>query len=233
MTNYPLPHLPISAWAEDDRPREKLMLKGAPALSNAELLAILIGSGSRNESAVNLARRILEQYQHNLNDLGRTSLADLTAFKGIGQAKAITLLAAMEVGRRRQHMEARTLPAIRHSEDAFRLLQPMVADLDHEQFWLILLNRAHQVLQFEQVSAGGVSGTVVDPKIIFRKALHGQASSLILCHNHPSGNTKPSPADLEITRKLKQAGQHLEIPVVDHLIVTHRGYFSFADEGLM
>ncbi len=233
MATYPSNHLPISAWAEDDRPREKLLLKGASALSDAELLAILIGSGSRNESAVNLARRILDEYQHNLNDLGRASLANLMGFKGIGQAKAITLLAAMEVGRRRQHKEARSLSAIRNSEDAYQLLRAKVADLDHEQFWLILLNRAHQVMHLEQVSAGGISGTVVDPKIIFRRALHGQASSLILCHNHPSGNTRPSPADLEITKKLKLAGQHLEIPVVDHLIVTHRGYFSFADEGLL
>ncbi|MCF8237550.1 MAG: DNA repair protein RadC [Saprospiraceae bacterium] len=233
MASYSTPHLPISAWAEDDRPREKLLLKGASTLSDAELLAILIGSGSRNESAVNLTRRILEQYQHNLNDLGRASLADLTAFKGIGQAKAITLLAAMEVGRRRQHKEARALPSIGKSDDAYQLLRAKVADLDHEQFWLILLNRGHQVLHLEQVSAGGVSGTVVDPKIIFRRALHGQASSIILCHNHPSGNTRPSPSDLEITKKLKLAGQQLEIPVIDHLIVTHRGYFSFADEGLL
>lgn len=233
MASYPERHLPISAWAEDDRPREKLLLKSAAVLSDAELLAILLGSGSRNESAVGLARRILDQYQHNLNDLGRTTIPDLMKFKGIGEAKAITLLAAMELGRRRQHKEARSLPSIRNSEDAYRLLQPLVADLDHEQFWLILLNRAHQVMHLEQVSAGGVSGTVVDPKIIFRHALNALASSIILCHNHPSGNTRPSPSDLEITKRLKQAGQQLEIPVVDHLIVTHRGYYSFADEGIL
>lgn len=233
MASYSERHLPISAWAEDDRPREKLLLKSASALSDAELIAILLGSGSRNESAVGLARRILDHYQQNLNDLGRTSIADLKTFKGIGEAKAITLMAAMELGRRRQHKEARSLPAIRNSGDAYQLLQPIVADLDHEQFWIILLNRAHQVMNLEQVSAGGVAGTVVDPKIIFRRALHGQASSIILCHNHPSGNLKPSPSDLDITKRLKLAGQQLEIPVVDHLIVTHRGFYSFADEGLL
>lgn len=233
MASYPDRHLPISAWAEDDRPREKLLSKSASALSDAELIAILLGSGSRNESAVGLARRILDQYQHNLNDLGRTTIAELKTFKGIGEAKAITLMAAMELGRRRQYKEARSLPAIRNSADAYQLLQPMVADLDHEQFWIILLNRAHQVINLEQVSSGGVSGTVVDPKIIFRRALHGQASSIILCHNHPSGNLKPSPSDLEITKRLKLAGQQLEILVVDHLIVTHRGFYSFADEGLL
>lgn len=233
MGKYPEHKLPIKSWADDDKPREKLLSKGAEALSDAELIAILFGSGSREESAVALSQRILRQYDNNVNDLGRVSLDELIRFKGIGPAKAITLLAALELGRRRQHTEAKALPIIGSSQDAFHILQPLVADLDHEQFYILFLNRANKVMGHDRVSAGGVSGTVVDPKIIFRKALSAKASGIILCHNHPSGNLKPSQADRDITHKLFAAGKHLEINVIDHLIITHSGYFSFADEGIL
>lgn len=233
MATYPTPSLPIKAWAEDDRPREKLLLKGAHSLSDAELIAILLGSGSRDESALALAQRLLRHFHQDISELARASLADLRHFRGIGEAKAVSIQAALELGRRRQSCEARERKTISSSRDAYEWLRPLVADLDHEQFWILLLNRANKVMGAEQVSIGGMTGTVVDPKIIFRRALQGQATSLILCHNHPSGNVQPSAADLDITRKLRRAGEHLEIPVLDHLIITQSAYHSFADEGLM
>jgi len=233
MVNYPEGSYPIRAWAEDDRPREKLLHKGCHALSDAELLAVLLGSGSREESAVALSRRMLRHFHDNLQDLGAAGADELLAFRGVGEAKAVTILAALELGRRRQLAEARVRPAIRHFRDAYALLSPVLADLDHEQFWLLLLNRANRLLAQVQVSAGGITGTVVDPKVVFRKALLARATGIILAHNHPSGNLKPSTADLELTKKLVKAGQHLEIRVLDHLIITAGGYFSFAEDGLL
>lgn len=223
--------LSIKAWAEEDRPREKLRLKGKQSLSDAELIAILLGSGSREETAVGLAKRILSDVQHNLNDLGKRSLGELLKYKGIGEAKAISITAALELGRRRQLSQVRERPQVRSSRDAFRAIAPLLVDLPHEEFWILLLNRANRVMGREKISLGGVAGTVVDAKVVFRKAIEGLASSIILCHNHPSGNLRPSQADIDLTKKLVQAGKTLDVVVLDHLIVTDEGYYSFADEG--
>ncbi|MGK0387319.1 MAG: DNA repair protein RadC [Maribacter sp.] len=228
---YTEEHFTIKSWAEEDRPREKLLAKGKSSLSDAELVAILIGSGSRNESAVSLSQKILKSVDNNLNNLGKTSLSNLMKFKGIGEAKAITIAAALELGRRRQLSDIKERPQIRSSKDAYHVLAPLIMDLPHEEFWILLLNRANKVIGRERVSIGGVAGTVVDAKIIFRKALEMLASGIILCHNHPSGNLSPSHADLEITKKLKRAGETLEINILDHLIIAENEYFSFADEG--
>jgi DNA repair protein RadC len=225
--------LGIKSWAEEDRPREKLLTRGRHVLSDAELIAILIGSGSRNETAVELSRRILNQYQNNLNELAKLGVKDLMKFRGIGEAKAISIIAALELGRRRKDTELQKRTRITMSKDVFDLMSREMLDLPHEEFWVLLLNRANVVIRKERVSAGGVSGTVVDPKIIFKNALEHLACAIILCHNHPSGNLKPSDADLNLTRQLKQAGALLEIPVLDHIIVSNEGYYSFADEGLM
>ncbi len=223
----------IKSWAEDDRPREKLLKKGKQALSDAELIAILIGSGSRQETAVDLSKRILKSVENNLNELGKVTLAKLMEFKGIGEAKAITIAAALELGRRRQNTNPRTKPIIRSSKDCYDILAPLITDLQHEEFWILLLNRANQVIRQENISIGGVAGTIVDAKVIFKKALDFSASYIILCHNHPSGNLRPSHADVTTTKKLKDAGTLLDIKVLDHLIISDRGYFSFADEGMM
>ncbi len=226
-------NIPIKSWAEEDRPREKLLLKGRHALSDAELLAILLGSGSTRESAVTLAQRILQSVENDLDALGRLALSDLMKFRGVGQAKAVTIAAALELGRRRQLGDVREKPLIRNSTDAFRLLAPLLADLPHEEFWMLFLNRANRVLARERLSIGGQSGTIVDAKILFRKALEHHAAAVILCHNHPSGNLQPSPADIQLTKKLLQAGKTLDIAVLDHLIVAGKKCFSFADEGLL
>ncbi|MFK7806937.1 MAG: DNA repair protein RadC [Saprospiraceae bacterium] len=221
----------IKSWAEEDRPREKLLLKGRDALSNAELLAILIGSGSREETALGLGQRILQSVENDLQQLGRRNIKDLMEFKGIGEAKAINIAAAMELGRRRQLTAIKERPTIRSSKDAYNVIAHTIVDLPHEEFWVLLLNRANQVIAKEQISKGGVAGTVVDGKIIFKVAIQELASSIILCHNHPSGNLKPSQADIDITKKLRKAGTALDISVLDHLIVSDKGYYSFADEG--
>ena len=223
----------IKSWAEEDRPREKLLLKGRDVLSDAELIAIIIGSGSREESALGLSQRILNAVGNNLNQLGRCNIKDLMEFKGIGEAKAISITAAMELGRRRQLSSIKDRPKVTSSKDAFNLIAPTIVDLPHEEFWILLLNRSNQVIGRERVSKGGVAGTVVDAKIIFKTALQALASSVILCHNHPSGNLKPSQADIDITKKLKQGGVSIDISVLDHLIVSDRGYYSFADEGVI
>lgn len=233
MANYEKKALGIKAWAEEDRPREKLQLKGKFSLSNAELLAILIGSGSREETAVGLAQRILLSKQNNLNELGKCNLAELKEFKGIGLAKAITIIAALELGRRRKEEALPIRNQIKSSRDAYRELAPKVADLPHEEFWLLMLNRANRIMHLGKVSSGGVVGTVVDARIVFKDALDHRATTLILCHNHPSGNLQPSQADIDLTRKLKQAGEVMDIAVVDHLIISDQGYFSFADEGMI
>lgn len=226
-------YIPIKDWSVDDKPREKLATKGKSTLSNAELVAILIGSGSRNESAVDLSKRILQSASNNLNELGKISLDELMKFKGIGEAKAITITAALELGRRRQLSDIKDKPQIRSSRDAYDAIAPLVMDLQHEEFWILMLNRANKVVKRVKISLGGVAGTVVDAKIIFKKALELPASALVLCHNHPSGNLRPSGADIEITKKIKAAGELLDINILDHLIVSEMGYFSFADEGMM
>ena len=226
-------NLPIKTWAEDDRPREKLLRKGKRSLTDAELMAILIGSGSRNESAVELSKRILTQAKHNLNELGKLSVNELMKFKGIGEAKAITIVAALELGLRRQATDVLSKDKIAGSQDVYQVLKPILADLPHEEFWVIYLNHANKVITNEQISLGGIAGTVADIKIIFKKALDLLATSVILSHNHPSGNLKPSKADLTLTKKVKDAGDLLEISVLDHVIITDGGYFSFADEGMI
>jgi len=221
----------IKAWAEADRPREKLLLKGKQNLTDAELIAILMGSGSRELSAVGLAQLVLQSKNHNLNELGKSTVLDLEKFKGIGEAKAITIIAALELGRRRQLSDLREKPQIRSSQDAYREMAPLIQDLPHEEFWVLLLNRANRILGREKISSGGVSGTMVDAKLIFNKALEKRASSVMLFHNHPSGGLTPSQADISLTNKLKEAGKFLDTQVLDHLIISDRGYYSFADEG--
>ncbi len=223
----------IKAWAEEDRPREKLLLRGRQNVSDAELIAILLGSGNRNETAVSLAQRILKTNSNNLNRLSRLSVSDLKKFNGIGQAKAITLIAALELGRRRQLSEILNRHKILSSNDAYQLIGPLIGDLNHEEFWVVFLNRANRVIDKKRISSGGVSGTVVDAKIIFKLALEKLASSVILYHNHPSGNLNPSSNDLELTRKIKSGAKLLDISVLDHIIIAETGYFSFADEAVL
>ncbi len=223
----------ITRWAEEDRPREKMLLKGLSALSDAELLAILIGSGSKGESAVALSQRILSSVENNLHDLGKRSVGDLQQFKGIGEAKAITIAAALEIGRRRQLSDLRQRPRISSSRDAFNVIAALLTDLHHEEFWLLLLNRANEVFARERLSIGGTSGTVVDLKVVLKTALNARAAGFIAIHNHPSGNLEPSRADVELTERLKQGGKILDLPMLDHLIVSERGYYSFADEGMI
>jgi DNA repair protein RadC len=225
--------IPIKQWSEDDRPREKLILKGKAALSNAELIALLLGSGTKNESAVDLAKRILDQSGHNLAELSKYQISDLVKFKGIGTAKGLTILAALELGNRKRSQDALARDKVAGSRDVFELFHGELADAQYESFWVLLLNRANRVIRKVNISEGGISGTVADPKKIFKMSLDHNASSLILCHNHPSGNTQPSEADIRLTRKLKEAGLLLDLPVLDHLILGGDGYFSFADEGMI
>ncbi|UPT65889.1 MAG: DNA repair protein RadC [Sphingobacteriales bacterium JAD_PAG50586_3] len=233
MIEYDKPLATIKSWAEDDRPREKLVAKGPSNLTDAELLAILIASGSRNESAVDLCKRILASVGNNLGELAKLSVNDLMKFKGIGDAKAITIVAALELGKRRRLAEATKREAITCSKDGYDILLPLFEDLKHEEFWVLLLNRANKVVRKERISTGGVAGTIVDNKIILKLAIETLASGMLLAHNHPSGNLKPSQADINLTRQIKQAAQLLEVNLVDHLIVTDHGYFSFADEGML
>ena len=231
MAEYSKSYTPITQWAEDDRPREKLLLKGKAALSDAELLAILLGSGTVSLSAVDLAKQILSAANNNLHELAKLSLKDLMKFKGIGEAKAITIMSALELGRRRKESEPKKRDKITLSTDVYELMRPYLLDAHREEFWIVMLNRANEVLRTEKISEGGVSGTIADPKLIFKTALDHLASAIILVHNHPSGNLKPSQADLDLTKKLKQAGGFLEIAVLDHVIFTDHGYYSFVDEG--
>ena len=224
----------IKHWAEGDRPREKMLKYGRKHLSNAELVAILLGSGSSKESAVDLAKRMLQKYNNNLNELGLKTLAELQCFKGIGPAKAITIAAALELGIRRQATPLVTKPQITESLDAYQVLMADLIDLPHEEFLVLLLNRANRVIDRIVISVGGGAGTVVDVKKIYRAVLaNSTVASIILGHNHPSGNLNPSRADIEITKKIKEAGKYLDIAVLDHLIIAGNGYTSFADEGLL
>ncbi|GAB2472856.1 DNA repair protein RadC [Hymenobacter qilianensis] len=223
----------IKSWAEEDRPREKLLQKGRSALSDAELMGILLGSGTAKLSAVDVAKLILNAVENDLNELAKLSVKELMRHKGIGEAKAITIVAALELGRRRKETAAAARTTITCSRDIYQLIRPNLQDLPHEEFWVILLNRANVVMRKQPISSGGVAGTVADPKMIFKHALEQLASSIILVHNHPSGNQKPSAADIALTRKLKEAGQFLDLPILDHLIYTDHGYYSFADEGVL
>ncbi|MDD4604320.1 MAG: DNA repair protein RadC [Bacteroidales bacterium] len=226
-------HAPIRHWAEDDRPREKLLLKGRHSLSDAELLAILIGSGIRNESALDLAKSIFQRAQENLTELAKMSFNDLTRIRGIGKARAIIILAALELGRRRNEATSLTREVIHSSKEAFEIFKNTIGDCPYEAFWIILLNRANRILQKCNISEGGISGTVVDPKKIFKIALDNHASSIILGHNHPSGTIQPSEADSIITKKISAAGRMLDVAVIDHIIVGEDGYYSFADDGTL
>jgi len=223
----------VKSWAVEDRPREKVLANGIQHLSNAELLAIILGSGTRNISAVALARTILASSGNCLHELGRQSAGDLQKIKGVGPAKAISILSAMELGRRRAGLQQKERIPVKSSKSVYTLFQPIIGELEHEEFWLLMLNRANRVLGRFKVSQGGLSGTVIDTRIILKKALDNLASSIIVCHNHPSGNIQPSDADVRITEKLKKAGEMLEIKLLDHLIIADKSYFSFADEGLI
>lgn len=228
-----LPSFSIKNWNQDDQPREKLLYKGKVALSDAELVAILIGSGNREESAVALCKRILASVDNNLSELGKLSIKQLMAFKGIGEAKAISIAAAMELGCRRRSEEALEREKITSSASVFELMQPIIGELEHEEFWIIYLNNSNKVIQKNQLSKGGITGTLVDVRLVLKNALEVGATGLILAHNHPSGTLKPSEADKQITKKLKIASQSLDIKVLDHLIVTEKAYFSFADENIL
>ena len=223
----------IKSWAEEDRPREKMLAKGKEALSNAELIAILIGSGNSKETAVDLSKRILHDNKDNLIELSRLTINDLMKYNGIGEAKAVTIAAALELGRRRRFSEALEKPSIKNSQIAYECFYAHLSDLNHEQVWIMLLNNANKVIKLEKIGVGGMTGTTADPKKIFKSALENNAASVMLCHNHPSGNVIPSNADKQITNNLVKAGQFLEIKILDHIIIGNDNYFSFADEGLL
>ena len=223
----------IKQWAKDDRPREKLLMKGAETLSDSELLAILIVNGTRSKTAIDLAKEILVLGKNNLPELGKLTVKELMKIKGIGEAKAITVVAALELGRRRQAMNYREKAVMTSSNDVANYLQSLLKDYRHEVFAVLFLNRANKINHFQIVSEGGITGTVADPRIILKKALEEDAVGIILCHNHPSGSLKPSSADLELTKKIKEAAKFFDIKVMDHLIVSDAGYYSFSDEGIL
>lgn len=223
----------IKNWSQDDQPREKLRDKGKAALSDSELVAILIGSGNRDESAVALCQRILASVDNNLSELGKLSIKQLIEFKGIGEAKAIGIVAAMELGRRRRGEEALEKMKITSSKSVFELMQPIIGELPHEEFWIVYLNNSNKVIQKNQLSKGGITGTLVDVRLALKTALEVGATGIILAHNHPSGTLKPSNSDKQLTAKLSTAAQSLDIKVLDHLIITEKAYFSFADENML
>jgi DNA repair protein RadC len=225
--------LSIRNWAEDDRPREKMMKHGIATLSNAELIAILFGTGTRNESAVELARKLLDSANNNINELAKFNIKELQKIKGIGEAKAISVITALELGKRRKIEEVIERKKIQSSNDVFDIFGTLLGDLPYEEFWILLLNRSNSIIDKIKVSQGGIAGTVTDVRIILKIALEHMASSIILCHNHPSGNKKPSEADIHITKKLTDAGKLMDIAVIDHIIIAEKLFFSFADEGMM
>ncbi|NLA49890.1 MAG: DNA repair protein RadC [Bacteroidales bacterium] len=225
--------LKITDWAAEDRPREKLIHKGTSSLSNAELLGILISSGTRDKSAVDLGRELLSMAKNNLNNLGKLSISDLTKLNGIGPARAVTIAAALELGRRRKLAEAESSVRIKSSKDVADIFQPILSDLAHEEFWILYLNRSNKVISRMKLSQGGISGTVIDVRLILKKAVECLASGIILCHNHPSGNLNPSEADTKITKKIREAGNYMDIQLLDHLIISEKNYYSFADNGLL
>lgn len=221
----------IKNWAEDDRPREKLLVNGHRVLSDSELLAIILGSGSREESAIDLAKRILASVNQNWNELARLSVSDLCQFKGVGPAKAVSIVTALEIGRRRAAQSGVERPRIRSATDSVRIVQSMLGDLNVEEFWVLYLNQGNFIIHKEQMGIGGISSTAVDVRLIIRMALEKRATGMILSHNHPSGNTNPSQTDIRLTQKIKEAAQIFNIDVIDHIIVTQKEYFSFAEEG--
>lgn len=223
----------IKDWALEDRPREKLLSKGITSLSNAELLAILIRSGGPETSAVELARQVLKEAGNNLHELGKRNISELVKHNGMGPVKAITIVAALELGRRRKRTEIGDKIRISGSQDVYTLFQPMIGDLSHEEFWVLLLNRSNRVMDNIRISQGGISGTVIDVRLILKHALDRLASALILCHNHPSGNLKPSEADVRITSKIAEASKTMDIQLLDHIIIADNSYFSFSDEGMI
>ena len=224
--------LSIKEWAEEDRPREKLLLKGAAALTDAELIGILIGSGSRGESAVQLAQRILHSVDNNLIALGKLSIKELTeGFKGMGEAKAVSICAALELGKRRNACDVPQLDSIRSSRDAFLLFQPILCDLPHEELWIALLSRSNKVIRKAKISQGGISESTVDIRLILKMAVESLASGMVMCHNHPSGNLQPSKQDDDLTRRVREAGKLMCVTLLDHLIISDNRYYSYADEG--
>lgn len=225
-------YTPINQWAEDDRPREKFLLKGKSTLSDSELLAILIGSGSRNESAVQLCQCILASTNNNLNQLGKLSIAQLIQFKGIGEAKAVTIAAALELGRRRRAEEVVELSKITSSKAVFEIMQPIIGELPHEEFWVLYLNNSNKVIYKSQLSKGGITGTIVDVRLIFKTVFEHNATGIILTHNHPSGKLIASEQDIQVTKKIKLAAQQLDVNLLDHIIITENGFYSFNDEGI-
>lgn len=225
--------LSIRDWALEDRPREKLVANGISSLSNAELLAIIIGSGTRTDTAVELSKKVLNMVSNNLHELGKMDLASLKKIPGIGPARAMAIISCIELGRRRNTSGRPTEKKISGSKDVFELFHPLLGDLNHEEFWILLLSRSNRVLDRVRISQGGISGTIIDTRIILKNAVDRLSSSIILCHNHPSGNLKPSDADIRITNKLKDSAQIMDINLIDHIIVADNSYFSFADEGLL
>jgi len=232
MTEYKN-FLPIREWREEDRPSEKLVLKGRKSLSSAELLSIIIGTGTKNQTALDLAKQILAAAENNLNLLGRQTIKELCRVHGVGESKAIKIIAALEIGQRRQIEDVLERKQVSSSADCFRFFQPLIGDLPHEEFWILLLNRHNKIIGQQRISQGGVAGTVADLKIIFKSALDILASSIIAAHNHPSLNLRPSQADKDLTTKMVSAGKIIDIQVLDHLIITAGGYYSFADEGMI
>ena len=226
-------YLGIKQWREEDRPREKLLLRGKQELTDAELLAIIIGSGTPKMSAVDLCKQILDFTNFDLIELGKLTVKDLMKFKGIGEAKAISIVAALELGRRRQADNVHKINKISTSKDAYRLLLNYLADLNYEEFWVIYLNKQNKIIGKEKISAGGLSATVVDVRIIFKNALDRLSSAIILAHNHPSGSLRPSEHDIRLTKNLREAGKVIDIHVLDHIIISNTGYFSFADKGML
>jgi DNA repair protein RadC len=225
--------LKITDWAVEDRPREKLIQKGTASLSDAELLAILISSGTKDKSAVDIGRELLGIANNNLNSLGKLTVDDIRKIRGIGIAKAVTITAALELGRRRKLSEVEYVPQIRSSKDVSDIFQPLLSDLVHEEFWILFLNRSNKVITRMKLSQGGLSGTVTDVRIVMKKAVECLASGIIVCHNHPSGNLNPSEADTKITQKIREAGNLMDIQLLDHLIISDKDYYSFADNGLL
>jgi DNA repair protein RadC len=225
--------LKITEWAVEDRPREKLIRQGTANLSDAELLAILISSGTKDRSAVDLGRELLNNVNNNLNRLGKLTIADLKKIRGIGTARAVTIAAALELGRRRKLAEAPDALQIKCSGDVADIFQPLLSDLVHEEFWILFLNRSNKVIDRMRLSQGGISGTVTDVRMVMKKAIEYLASGIIVCHNHPSGNLNPSESDTKITKKIKEAGSLMDIQLLDHLIISEKEYYSFADNGLL
>jgi len=225
--------LKITDWAVEDRPREKLIRNGTSSLSDAELLAILISSGTKDKSAVDLGREMLNMVSNNLNSLGKLTIQDLKKINGIGTARAVTIAAALELGRRRKLAEAPDVIQIKCSKDVAEIFQPLLCDLSHEEFWILFLNRSNRVIDRMKISQGGISGTVTDVRMVMKKAIEYLASGIIVCHNHPSGNLNPSESDTRITQKIKEAGNLMDIQLLDHLIISEKDYYSFADNGLL